>query len=78
MQAIHTKYLVPTNHSGSRIRATCAAKRITLPWDCELEVEENHRLAALALAEMIGWSTEGLVTGCLPDGSYCHVFAPRS
>lgn len=83
MQAIHTKHLGPTNHRGDRIRATCAAKRITLPWDYGLGVEENHHRAALILADMVGWTADRLVadrlvTGCMHDGSFCHVFAPRA
>ena len=75
MQAIITKYLCPTDHRGSRVKASCQAKTMTISWDDALDVEENHRDAALQLADSLHWRDRGthLESGCLPDGSYCHV-----
>ncbi len=56
-QAIETKYLGPTNSRGSRVVASAQAGRLTLAWDDALNSDENHRRAALALAERYGWST---------------------
>lgn len=45
MQAITTKYLGPTNTKGSRIKATCWLKTVTVSWDYALGVEDNHKAA---------------------------------
>lgn len=55
MQAITTKYLGPTNHRGSRIKASAAAGSITIAWDHALDVSANHVRAARALAEKLEW-----------------------
>lgn len=55
MQAIATKYLGPTNHRGSRVKATAWAGSITVSWDHRLNSESNHRAAAEALAKKFGW-----------------------
>ena len=62
-QAIETKYLGPTNSRGSRVVASAQAGRLTLPWDDALDVTENHRRAALALAERYGWWATGWIGG---------------
>lgn len=72
MQAIQTKYLPVTNTKGSRIKATCAAKSITVGWDYGLNVEENHIQAAMLLVVELGWNVE-LKSGQLKDGSFVHV-----
>jgi hypothetical protein len=82
MQAIRTVKLAPTNTRGARIKATAAAGSITLPYDHSLrhDLEANHRAAAEALVAKMGWNEPGyggLVTGCLPDGSYCHALTGR-
>ena len=73
MQAIQTKYFGPSNVRGSRIKATCAAGSITIPYPYELSGQAVHRKAAEALAAKLGWNGQ-LLGGCLPDGSYCFVF----
>lgn len=88
MQAIQTKYLPPTNHRGSRIKATCERGSITIPYPHELSGDEVHREAARALLSQFlredrekygshpmgnGWNLP-FVTGFLPDGSGVHVF----
>ena len=61
MQTIITKYLGPTNHRGSRIKARQSAsyagtpQSITIAWDYGLNVEQNHKAAATAFAEKMGW-----------------------
>lgn len=83
MQAIRTTYHGPGNVRGSRIKATCAAKSIILDYDHSLShgLDNNHRKAAETLIEQLGWNEPGyglLVSGCLPDGSYCHVLTGRN
>jgi len=89
MQAIHSKYLLVTNSKGSRIKATCGRGSITIPYPYELSGDECHREAVRQLvAQFIQEDLEDgvckdpsqniwgrpFVTGCLPDGSYAHVF----
>jgi hypothetical protein len=60
-QAITTKHLPATNHRGSRIKASCEAGTITVSWDYALDAQDNHKAAALALIQKLGWS--GLAGG---------------
>ena len=71
MQAIVTKYLGPTDHRGSRVKATAQVGSLTLSWDYALNSDGNHRAAALALANKYNWLeysdlSEG---GSLPTGA---------
>lgn len=50
-QAIITKYLGPTNHRPSRIKATSWRDSVTLPLDHALNAAENYRAAAQALCD---------------------------
>jgi hypothetical protein len=52
-QAIITKYLGPTNHRPSRIKATSWRDSVTLPLDHALNAAENYRAAAQALCDKI-------------------------
>ena len=89
MQAIQTKYLPATNTRGSRIKATCERGSITIPYPYDLSGDEVHREAVRQLvAQFIREDLEDgicpdpsqnvwarkFVTGCLPDGSFAHVF----
>lgn len=67
LQAIVTKYLGPTNTRGTRIKATCQARSVTYAWDHKLNVENNHRFAAMQFVALMGWSGE-YTFGWLPDG----------
>lgn len=66
-QAIVTKYLGPTNHRGSRVKATAQAGSITVSWDHALSVEDNHKAAARALVTRWGWDGDWH-GGATPDG----------
>lgn len=72
MQAIKTKYVGPTNTRGSRIIASCDGGKITHNYAHNIDVEQNHIDAALALCKKLGWDGE-LATGYLDNG-YVHVF----
>ena len=49
---IRTKYLGPTNHRGSRIKAeSLTGKSVTVQWDCGLNIDRNHQAAATALLD---------------------------
>ena len=76
MQAIVTKYHGPGNTRGSCITARCAAGSIRFGYDHGLDLIDNHRAAAAALAVKLGWTGPAygsLVAGSLPDGSFAHV-----
>lgn len=71
MQAIITKFLSPTNHRVARVVAKAWVGKITVSWDHAETLEENHRFAALSLAEKYGWIDEKytLAGGGLPDNT---------
>lgn len=77
-QAIQTKFLGPTNHKGSRVKATCDAGSAVVSWDYNLDTEGNHRAAAWTLCAKLAWEDQNrtLVTGWLGHTAV-HVFAPR-
>jgi hypothetical protein len=72
-QAIITKYLGPTNHRGSRVKATCDAKSITLPWRSELNSESNHFRAASELQRLLGWEKQNVLIGGSIQNGYVFV-----
>jgi len=78
MQAIITKYLPATNTKGSRIKATAEAGSVTIPYSYEVNEAGAHRLAAQALTDKLGWTTNSygaLIGGGLPNNSgYVFVF----
>ena len=71
-QAIVTKYHGPTNTRGSRISATSASGlRVNVPYSSELDTEDNHKAAAVAMCNKYGWANrpgDRLVSGGLRDG----------
>ena len=73
-QSIVTTYRGPTNTKGSRIVARCEAKKITVPFDYALNVDDNHAAAAAALAAELGWAGT-LVGGGCATASMCFVFS---
>jgi hypothetical protein len=81
-QAIVTKYLGPTDHKGSRVKAYCDAGIITIPWDDGLNPDENHLKAATCLAWKFGWlDNQKLIGGAMPHHgnpfAYCFVLASK-
>ena len=60
MISITTKYLPVTNTRPSRIKAYRAdhdkgETTVTVPYDHELDLDQNHRIAAQTLAVKLGW-----------------------
>ena len=53
MQAIITKYLGPTNHRGSRIKATAWAGSVTVSYDYSVDSGGNHKAAAQAVCDKL-------------------------
>lgn len=81
LQAIVTKYHGPTNHKGSRISARADAGRVIVSYDHALNISDNHKAAAQALADKLGWTVAhgmpALAGGALPgNAGYCFVM-PR-
>ena len=77
MQAIKTKYLPATNSRGSRIKATCDAGSVTIPYPHEFSGQATHRATVEALLVKLGWNDSGyggLLGVGLPDGGYYFVF----
>jgi len=81
MIAIQTLYRPATEKLGASIIARaeygCSVARKSIPYPYEYGPEEAHRAAALSLIDWVNsrggaWPTN-IVTGCLPDASYCHV-----
>lgn len=75
LQAIVTKFIGPTTHRGSRVKATAAAGHTILTWDSHWNPEQNHARVALKLAFRMKWNGK-YVGGGMPDKSgYCWVNA---
>lgn len=78
-QAIATKYIGHTNFRGSRVKATCQARSITIGWDDALNSEENHAAAAYWLAREMGWlKYNDYAGGTLPDGTMAWVAVEKA
>jgi len=82
MQAITTKYLPQTNYRQSRIKATCEAGTLALPWNYSMNVEDNHHACAVALTVKLNWIDPHYGTllsgGMAGNLGYCHVFSKES
>ena len=59
MIAIETRFLGPTNHRESRIVARCMekhpARKVIVQCEDYLNMEENHKAAAIKLIVKLGW-----------------------
>jgi hypothetical protein len=67
-QAIVPRYIAPTNHRGARVKATCNAGSVTIPYPYELSGAEPHAVAVRALLEKLQWSG-AWVAGGMPNGA---------
>jgi len=74
MQAIRTRYAGPVRLIGSRIHATAAGRRLSIPYDCALSSDENHARAARKLADRLGWGGEW-IAGAIDSGRRVYVRA---
>jgi hypothetical protein len=73
-QAIHVKYLGPTNRRGARLKASAQAGSRTYGRDYASNGAQDAERCAKLFAAHWGW--EGaLIGGALPDGSYVFVFS---
>ena len=79
MQAIHTKYISPSNTRGARIKAyTSDGRSVTVSYDHALDSEKAHFQAAQAFAEKhfkYAPDTKRMAFGGSADGKgYCFCF----
>ena len=77
MQAILTRYIGPTNFRGTRVRASCAAGSIIVPWDDALGIDANHAAARRALVRKLDWQDRTWASGTLASGDFVHVITGR-
>ena len=63
MQAIRTRSFGPTNTRPARMIADCKAGRIVLPYEDMLGIDANHKAAAVALRDKLGWHHLGVMSG---------------
>ena len=78
MQAILTKYIPASSTKGSRIKATCEAGSLYIPYPHELSGQAVYRAAAEALVKKLGWSDCGpLLGGGIAKSQYVFVFNNR-
>lgn len=71
MQAITVIFLGPTNTLGARLKATCQAGSVTIPFDYSVSGNYTREWqAALALIRKMEWDTHGdiWVAGDTKDG----------
>jgi len=77
---IVTRFLGPTNHRGSRVKATSGSgKSLTREWNREVDSPENHACVAATLAaDILGTTTDGVAMrgGCLGDAKYAFFVSP--
>jgi hypothetical protein len=72
-QSITTYFIGPTNVKGPRIKARASGgSSVTLSWDHALDIEGNHRAAAIALANKNDWRGT-FVAGGMADGARVFV-----
>lgn len=75
-QAIEVKVIPATTTKDTRLKASCQAGYRVVPWDDDLERDENHKAAAFNLASDLGWPKE-FVGGWLPNGNSVWVFSDK-
>ena len=84
MKAIRTKYLGPTTHKGSRMKADdFDGNSVTISYNHRFDADENHRIVCKELLRKMnwygsysaGWTDKGMVwvdpsdTDCVA----CHI-----
>ena len=66
---IVTKYLGPTNHKGSRIKATGPLGSVTVSYDSALDNAANYDAAVTAYIELFGAQPREYIRAVMPDGN---------
>jgi hypothetical protein len=74
MTAITTRYYGPTNHRGSRIKASDQeGNTVCIPYPYELSYPETHHAATRMLCKNMGW-TGRLAWASLTDSGNVYVW----
>lgn len=68
LQAIETRFLGATNYRGARIKASCQADSVTIPYSYEGAEHMEHWRAAQKLIEKMNWPPEGWNCGGIKTG----------
>ena len=78
MQAIETKFLSVTATKCAKIKATCERGSKTISYPDELNTEEAHKRAAMALIEKMGWTINNPKNwvGCSTEVGYVFKYCP--
>jgi hypothetical protein len=73
--AVRTKYLPASNHRGSRVKATCQAGSVTIPFSHDTDITSAHFEAVKALLTRRGldWGDRWAI-GSVDDVGY--IFTP--
>lgn len=72
-QALHIKYVGPTDTKPSRWRVKTSAGTRFFPRDLSLREEDDVRRVAEAYCAKLGWPYDNLYIGQLYDASWCAV-----
>lgn len=87
MQAIHTKFIPPTNTRCSRIKARCDRGSIMVPYNTQGDTDPHRYAVECLIAKFCDedekrdgtpknenpWA-RAFISGELPDGTQTHVF----
>jgi len=77
-KAIITKYIGATNYKPSRIRVKAEGlPTMTVCWDDELYIGDNHDRAAKLFAEKYKWHGRWIGGGMPDQTGNCYVLTPR-
>lgn len=71
---IKTKYIGPSRVKGSRIKASSHEGSRFVPYDDAASSQENHRIAAMALAVKLGGKAYGDWSGVRADDGDGYIF----
>lgn len=77
-QAITTRWFGPTNSKESRVKATADAGSLTVPWQYDLSVYDNHLAAAMKLARKLEWFGDWVGGGLPGDKGYVFTSADEN
>ena len=73
--SVVTKFLGPTDHRGSRVRAVGIFGAVTVPWDHALDSLDNHYAAVMALLSRCEITPHGnITTARSPVREHSYVF----
>ena len=72
-QTIHTKFLAPTNHRATRVKATCEAGSVEVGWSYEGSTADEHVRACQKLLKKLGWDGEWVGGASESENGYTFI-----